>query len=178
MMNNSPTLVQGEQYVSVTAAVPLELSGRIIEWKKSHGISDPRPLSHITAHIASVVEKPVFQPVFAEPLVKMLPFDVSLGEPASFLPSTPVTFFPVNQGKENFLGLRQICSEYWGKSASPFTYVPHLTIAHHLPPALLEDSMRDLSQIPSDLLSFSVTELGIYFFNGQDWEAAFTVSSS
>lgn len=169
MTKNSPTLGQGEQYLSVTATVPLALSERIVDWHRRRGLECPRTRSHITLHIAAVDGYRPVGPDFEKAIRSHLPLAVSVGKAATFLPTTPVTYLPLVEGLEGFESLHDQCKRYLGPSASPFDFVPHLTVAHQLEVEDLQAAVADFSDLPEDLARFMIEEIRLSFFDGKRW---------
>ncbi|MDO4917168.1 MAG: 2'-5' RNA ligase family protein [Rothia sp. (in: high G+C Gram-positive bacteria)] len=169
MTKSSPTLVPGEQYISVLAPVPDALSGRIFAWQQQHHVAHARRHSHITVHIAAQPGQQQIQKV-AQKLGEQSSFIVGLGEPASFLPETSVSFLPVNQGAYALDMLREVSSACLGPSSSPFEYIPHLTLAYQLEESALRDSLEEFADLPQELLTFEVERVGIFRYTGSEWE--------
>lgn len=177
-MTNSPTLEQGEHYLSVVAAVPPALSERILGWQVEHAAPEPRYPSHITVHIAPVKGGLHLSDTFMREVRSFVPFPIELGDPETFAPQTPVSYLPVQHGDASIHSLRALCIDHLGQSASPFEFVPHLTIAHQCPTDLLQASLEDFADLPEELRSFEVQEIGIYYFDGHSWENVATISIS
>lgn len=169
MIKNSPTLEPGEQYISVLAPVPDALSGRIFAWQQQHHVAHARRRSHITVHIAAQPAPQQIEEV-TQKLSDQRSFTVELGEPASFLPETSVSFLPVEQGTRNLWALREVSSACLGPSASPFEYIPHLTLAYQLDESALRESLEEFADLPQELLTFAVERVGIFRYTGSEWE--------
>lgn len=169
MIKNSPTLVPGEQYISVLAPVPDALSERIFAWQQQHHVAFARRRSHITVHIAV---QPGLQQIqeAAQKLGEQSSFIVALGEPASFLPETSVSFLPVGQGASVLHALREVSATSLGPSASPFEYIPHLTLAYQIEESALRESLEEFADLPQELLTFEVEQVGIFRYTGSEWK--------
>ena len=169
----SPTLVGSARYLSVLAPVPDALGERIASWRARH-TPDQRHHAHITvhvcrepAHLAARLE------IMRQRLADHGPVAVKLGEPASFEPESPVTYLPVTHGAQRLTWLNQLSAQVLGPSASPFPFIPHLTLGMRLPAPALAESLRHFAQIPEELDHFEVDQLLVSEYeSGQWWDHA------
>lgn len=165
----SPTLVPGRSYVSVVAPVPVELCQKITAWNSQFGEETATIGNHITVLISEVqggfeaARKLGHKPLAIER------FTVELAAPLSFAPATPVTYFPLKQGATELAHAHQVLQAELGESASPFEYVPHLTLSHRLTEDQLVQAQEFYNSIPREMRSFTVDLMRVYSNIEGDW---------
>lgn len=170
MIGNSPTLVQGQRYVSVVADLPPALGGRIRSWQLNQGVSPTAAHGHVTVFVGAEPQcNAAAWPGLQQDAAALGPVQISLGAPSTFLPISPVSFLTIRQGASHLARLHQLCQSYLGPSATPFDYVPHVTLGHNLSSAALEQSLEDFKELPAELASFTVERLRVSCFDGQRW---------
>lgn len=172
MTRTSPTLQGQEGYLSLILPLPVALSRRILSWRQSQGASGQlAEASHITLLILEEQTTPADPlALLADRLAGRGPLKLSLGAPLSFEPATPVTYLPVDQGRAELEALHWACQELLGPSASPFPYVPHVTLAHDLGREALDQSLTFFADLPADEVSFSVSDLLAYRLRAGIWQ--------
>ena len=157
MTSTSPTLQGQEGYLSLILPLPAALSRRIRAWRQAQGaegqLAQADPLA-----------------LLADRLAVRGPLKISLGAPLSFEPTTPVTYLPVEEGRAELEALHGVCQELLGPSASPFPYVPHVTLAHDLGREALDESLTFFADLPADEVSFSVSDLLVYRLRAGTWQ--------
>lgn len=182
-MTSSPTLAPGSSYYSVVAEVPTALAERVLAWRSAHRLVDAGARScHITVLITQCDSlndsQPDFQPESQRDPVSGLSaalagfgvIRVRLGLPETFEPVSPVTYLPLLQGAEQLGQLHWVCQQVVGASASPFAYVPHLTLAHSNSQGLLAASQRDFADLEPALTDFELRELKISRYSDGSWQ--------
>ncbi|MDO4251995.1 MAG: 2'-5' RNA ligase family protein [Rothia sp. (in: high G+C Gram-positive bacteria)] len=169
MRHSSPTLAGIETYWSVVAPIPGQLSQLILGWQKQQGVHHSELHSHITVLICRAPDNYSVLDRLEDALASQAPVDILLGEPQTFLPASSVSFLSVQIGAEELTDLHTRCQQLLGASASPFAYVPHLTLGMHLPEPALADSLQRFAALPKELRQFSLDRLLVYRYRGQNW---------
>lgn len=172
MTSTSPTLQGQEGYLSLILPLPAALSRRIRAWRQAQGAEGQlAQASHITLLILEEQAAPADPlALLADRLAGRGPLKISLGAPLSFEPTTPVTYLPVEEGRAELEALHGVCQELLGPSASPFPYVPHVTLAHDLGREALDESLTFFADLPADEVSFSVSDLLVYRLRAGTWQ--------
>lgn len=162
----SPTLVPGQAYLSVLAPVPGGLKQRITQWAgaPAEGLALGH---HITVLITALVEPGLLDGA-GELVAGEGRLELTLGEPQTFEPATPITYLPLVRGGAELERLHRLLEDGLGASASPFPYVPHLTLSYT--PGALGSAQSFYRQLPSELLSFPVEELELYSNTDGSWQ--------
>ncbi|MDO5750244.1 MAG: 2'-5' RNA ligase family protein [Rothia sp. (in: high G+C Gram-positive bacteria)] len=169
---SSPTLLEGKSYLSLIAHVPAQLSARVLDFKRSVGLEDPMN-AHITVYVGELTDERaqmLSSAEFARSLQQLGTFQTALGAVASFRPVTEIDYLAVTEGFEHFESLRERCIAALGKSASPFPYVPHMTLGNGLSEAQREQLEREFSSLPAQEERFMVRTLHAYAFDGSLWQ--------
>lgn len=165
----SPTLIQGQRYLSIVAPVPAPLCHRIYRWQVEHQAPNPREKCHITVFIVKDEAQDETLGRLVAELKSVDPIEIELGEPSSFWPQTPVAYLRLHRGISALQRLHDVVEKILGPSASPFRYVPHLTLAHQMPQELLADAVESFADIPQALCNFTVGQVELHEFDGERW---------
>ena len=169
---SSPTLQEGKSYLSLITHVPAQLSARVLDFKHSMGLDDPLN-AHITVYVGELTDERaqmLSSAEFACSLQQLGTFETALGALASFRPVTEIDYLAVTEGVKHFERLRERCIAALGKSASPFPYVPHMTLGNGLSEAQRERLEREFSSLPAEEERFMVRTLHAYAFDGSLWQ--------
>lgn len=165
----SPTLRSGGSYVSFVAPVPSALSQKIAAWNTRFGQESLAVGRHITVLVSECQDAaPVVARLQSEGLgVGAIP--VTLGTPQSFAPVTEVAYLPLDQGVEEFQNFHRLLQEKAGASASPFPYIPHLTLSHGLGQNQFEEAESFYRGLDPSERSFTVEKLRMYSHREGQW---------
>lgn len=166
----SPTLKQGHSYVSVVAPVPSALCQKISAWNSRFGEEPATIGNHITLLITEVQDAATLVDRAQALDFAQGAIPVELGKPQTFLPATPVTYLPIVRGDEGLKRAHQLLQEKLGESASPFAYVPHLTLSHRLTEEYLEDARIFFESLTTADCSFALEEFKVYSNTAGVWE--------
>lgn len=172
----SPTLQPGHSYLSVVAPVPVELCKLINEWNSKYGDEPATIGNHITVLISEATDNFEAAKSLSSVDLDLSPIEVELGAPQTFLPATPVTYFPLVWGTAGLTEAHQALQKVAGESASPFVYVPHLTLSHRLEEEQLADAQDFFTTIPENLRKFTVEEFRVYSNVDGEWELLSTLA--
>ena len=168
--SSSPTLLPGRTYLSVVAPVPSELCQLINIWNARYGQEPATIGNHITVLISEVRDDFTAARALGAESLGLQPMEVELGPPQTFLPTTPVTYLPLIRGGEGLLEAHEVLQKIVGESASPFVYVPHLTLSHRFEESQLVEAREFYESIPQVLRRFRVEEFRVYSNIGGSWE--------
>jgi 2'-5' RNA ligase len=149
--------------IGVTIAVPEPWGSQLQAYRES--ISDPMA-SLIPPHITLLPPVDVSGPVLdgvethlAQAAAAVAPFSVRLRGTDTFRPTSQVVFVPLVDGAESCARLEQAVRTGLLGMDLAFPYHPHVTVAHELPEATLDQATRDLADFDAD---FTVTAFGLY----------------
>ncbi|MEJ7634168.1 2'-5' RNA ligase family protein [Aeromicrobium sp.] len=98
---------------------------------------------------------------------KLPPFPMRLRGTGTFRPVSPVVFIAVSQGISYTEMLAQCVRRALGASEPEFPFHPHVTIAHNLDDASLDQAYEELSSFECQ---FAVNEFALYHhLDGAGW---------
>lgn len=172
---SSPTLKEGQHYLSLIAHVPNPLAHRLTEWKRQQGIIDT-PTAHVTVYVREIDEWVRSRAgwrsdAFASALRDVGPVRVRMNETKSFHPITEVTYLSVDeQGSAGLHALHAVCVRSLGQWATPFPYVPHMTLARDLNEVQVANARATFEALPVAEREFTVDTLHAYSYDGTEWE--------
>jgi len=149
--------------LGVSVAVPEPYGSQLTAVRKRLGDPEVRSVpTHITLLPPTTVDS-VLVPEIHEHLAiaagKTDPFRIRLNGTGTFLPVSPVVFVAVAEGIApcEMLETRVRAGVLWRPVAFP--YHPHVTIAHDLPPLVLDAAIAELSDYAAD---FGVDRFVLY----------------
>jgi 2'-5' RNA ligase len=149
--------------IGVALAIPDPWGSEIEGWRESFG--DPQA-SSIPAHITllpptriSEADLPAIREHLTHAAAATMPFDVQLRGAGTFRPVSPVVFVSVSQGISGCEQLEaRIRSDVLERDLD-YPYHPHVTVAHDVPEAVLDQAFESLSGFTA---SFTATEFALY----------------
>jgi 2'-5' RNA ligase len=149
--------------IGVSIAVPEPWGSELQEYRIAMGDEAARHIpTHITLLPPHEVEHDELDAVLAhldEVASRMQPFRVLLRGTGTFEPVSPVVFVGVVQGISACELLAAEVMQGPLEIERAFPYHPHVTIAHHLPEASLEQAFVELQRFEA---AFDVTEMWVY----------------
>jgi 2'-5' RNA ligase len=158
--------------LGVALAIPDPFGAQLQEHRERLGDPDARSIpTHITLLPPTTVDA-VLLPEIGDHLVAVAertrPFPVRLRGTGSFRPVSPVVFVTVAEGIAacELLETRVRSAVLW--RPLPFSYHPHVTVAHHLPEASLDQALDGLADYAAD---FTVDRFSLYEHLGGVWTA-------
>lgn len=176
----SPTLHPGQRYLSMIAHVRGTLAQRLTEWKKDVGIHLPADLSnHVTVYVSELTEQNENDwrsDALARSLATIGAFQARAGGVCTFRPNSEVEYLGVSQGAETFTRLHHACVQELGQWATPFPYVPHITLGRSLMREQVQQAHRLFDDLTEEERSFTVDTLHVYAYDGADWEPLSTLA--
>ncbi|MFT4263902.1 MAG: 2'-5' RNA ligase family protein [Nocardioides sp.] len=92
----------------------------------------------------------------------LAPFEIALRGTDSFRPTSPVVFVALAEGAEDCATLEGLVRSGPLGIDSPWPYHPHVTVAHELPDAVLDDACERLADFAAD---FGVDEFTLYILD-------------
>ena len=149
--------------IGVSLAVPEPWGSELQQFRIDMGDEAARHIpTHITLlppHEVEDAELPGIEAHLASVAGRMSPFRVHLRGTGTFQPISPVVFVGVVQGISQceMLAAEVLRGPLAIERAFPFH--PHVTIAHHLPEALLEKAFVELERFEA---TFDVAEMWMY----------------
>lgn len=167
---SSPTLKPGRGYLSLIAQVPEPLASLVLEWKLKQGLQALSP--HITVYVREMdegVKSGWNSAGLADALRALSPVKVLIGGVKTFRPLTSVDYLAVERGTEDLQALHQVCVNELGQWATPFPYVPHITLAQNLERGQIEHAKTVFENLPVIERSFTVDALHAYSYDGEQW---------
>jgi 2'-5' RNA ligase len=155
--------VAGVPTIGVSLAVPEPWGSKLQEYRIAMGDEAARHIpSHITLlppHEVEEAELGVVQDHLAEVAAQMRPFRIHLRGTGTFQPISPVVFVGVVQGISQCEVLAADVLRGPLAIERAFPFHPHVTIAHHLPEASLEQAFVELEGFEA---AFDVNEMWMY----------------
>ncbi len=88
----------------------------------------------------------------------------------TFRPNSEIEYLDVILGADTFAELHGACVQELGQWASPFPYVPHITLGRSLTPDQVRQAHQIFDDLPEQERSFTVDTLHVYAYDGADWE--------
>jgi 2'-5' RNA ligase len=144
----------GARYIGVTIELPEPFRSELSAWRKQLG--DPSAAKippHITLLPPTKLE-PVLRAKFTDHLAMVAaahqPFRVRLSSSGTFRPVSPVVFVVLVEGGE---GCSAIQADVVAGPVVPqlaFAYHPHVTVAHDLPAAQLDEALMALTDYEAE----------------------------
>lgn len=149
--------------VGVSIAIPEPYGELLRDKRRSFGdeLADRIP-SHITLAPPLVVDEGGVATLthdLAELADVFEPFTVSLLGTGTFRPISPVVFIAVSEGIAQIETLAEGVRKAIGAPEPEFPFHPHVTIAHNVPDAALDEALRDLIDFRC---SFEVDAIHLY----------------
>ncbi len=170
----SPTLHPGQRYLSLIAHVNGPLGQRLVDWKKRTGMTLPTDLSnHVTVYVSELTEQNENDwrsDALAHSLAAIGTAQARAGGVCTFRPNSEVEYLDIILGADTFTELHGACVQELGQWASPFPYVPHITLGRSLTPDQVRQAHRIFDDLPEQERSFTVDTLHVYAYDGADWE--------
>lgn len=157
-------------WLGVTVAIPDPY--RSVLTAARAGAGDP--LAHtIPPHVTLVpptrIDASRFNEVqerLAQSVGNRAPFTISLRGTGTFRPVSPVVYVGLQEGWDECVALREQLAEGALAQELPYSYHPHVTIAHNLPAGQLDEAqvaMRDFSA------QFTVSTIELYEYHVDEW---------
>ena len=169
----SPTLKPGHRYLSIIAHVSGENVQRLDEWKRTVVGGAAAPIStHVTVYVAELDESlldAARSPQFSEDLGASR-FEARWGTVHSFRPVTEVEYLNLEVGRTEFERIHRDLVRMLGTGATPFPYVPHVTLGHGLSEEQVASAREMFDPLPAERRTFTVDRLHCYSYDGQNWE--------
>lgn len=169
----SPTLKSGHRYLSIIAHVSGENVQRLEEWKRTVVGGAAAPIStHVTVYVAELDESlldAARSPQFSEDLGASR-FEARWGTVHSFRPVTEVEYLNLEVGRTEFERIHRDLVRMLGTGATPFPYVPHVTLGHGLSEEQVASARETFDPLPAERRTFTVDRLHCYSYDGQNWE--------
>ena len=150
----SPTLKEGQRYLSLIAHVPDPLASRLLGWKREQDIAVGLS-AHVTVYVGQLSEK-------VEAGWRSVKFAQALGD-------TGTVRLQVG-GVSTFRPVTEVCVRELGECATPFPYVPHITLGQNLCPGQVAEAKTVFDALPAAERSFAVDALHAYAYDGAEWE--------
>ncbi|MCY0904881.1 2'-5' RNA ligase family protein [Arthrobacter sp. H14-L1] len=151
----------GYRWVGIIVALPEPLSAEITAYRRSFGDS---LAASIPAHITLVTTTPIGD--WAETVrhvrhvaARQLPFRVSVSGTGSFRPVSEVVYLQLQSGFDECVQLHEKLQSGPLARALAFDFHPHLTVAHDISTAGLDEAARTLADFEA---TFPVTGMGLY----------------
>jgi 2'-5' RNA ligase len=153
--------------LGVAVAVPEPFAAELGAWRERFG----DPLAHaVPAHVTLVPPTSVPEPDVAAVEAHLTrvaaaarPYRIHLRGTGTFRPVSPVVFVPLVEGISGCEAVERVVR--CGPLAVPvhFPYHPHVTVAHHVPDAVLDDAFELLSDYDArfPVASFTLYEHGV-----------------
>ena len=85
-------------------------------------------------------------------------------------PVTEVDYLSIDCGADALHQLHQVCVRELGECATPFPYVPHITLGQNLCPGQVAEAKTVFDALPAAERSFAVDALHAYAYDGAEWE--------
>jgi 2'-5' RNA ligase len=147
--------------VGVTLPVPGPLAAELERWRASFG--DPMAFL-VPPHITLITTTPASDWEWTLEHVravaaKQSPFTVTLSSTGSFRPLSPVVFLNVRQGFRECVDLHSRLQTGPLERTLEFPFHPHVTVAHDVSEASMDDAERQLFSFEA---SFPVRSMGLY----------------
>ena len=142
----SPTLKEGQRYLSLIAHVPDPLASRLLGWKREQDIAVGLS-AHVTVYVGQLSEQ----------------------VEAGGRPVTEVDYLSIDCGADALHQLHQVCVRELGECATPFPYVPHITLGQNLCPGQVAEAKTVFDALPAAERSFAVNALHAYAYDGAEW---------
>lgn len=168
----SPTLKEGQRYLSLIAHVPDPLASRLLGWKREQDIAVGLS-AHVTVYVGQLSEKVEagWRSVkFAQALGDTGTVGLQVGGVSTFRPVTEVDYLSIDCGADALHQLHQVCVRELGECATPFPYVPHITLGQNLCPGQVAEAKTVFDALPAAERSFAVDALHAYAYDGAEWE--------
>lgn len=154
------------QTIGLAVPIPEPYGSELQDWRRSFGdpLADAIP-PHITLLPPTQITDDECDAVYAhldEVARGYAPFRVHLRGTATFLPVSPVVFVALVQGISACERLSQKVRTGPLKVELSFPYHPHVTVAHHVPEAAMDNAFDTLAGYDAgfDVAAFSLYEHG------------------
>lgn len=173
-----PACGPGERLVGVAVTLPEPYRGELAEARARTGDPDA---AHVHPHVTLVGPLPVpdARTAALDDHLRAVaaahgPFEVHLRGAATFRPVTPVVFVPLVRGADECMALERALRTGPLAYEPRYPYHPHVTVAHGLDEATLDDAQAAMGGYEA---SFLVTHLHRYVHDGSAWrqERAFAL---
>lgn len=168
----SPTLKEGQHYLSLIAHVPDPLASRLLRWKREQGIAVGLS-AHVTVYVGQLSEQVKVgwrSAKLAQALRDTGTIRLQVGGVSTFRPVTEVDYLSINYGADGLHRLHQACVRELGEWATPFPYVPHITLGQNLRLGQVAEAKTVFDALPIAERSFVVDTLHAYTYDGVEWE--------
>jgi 2'-5' RNA ligase len=152
--------------IGVSIAIPEPWGGQLQDWRASFGDPLARAIpTHVTLLPPTEVRDDALDAVeehLREVAAAERPFPMILRGTGTFRPTSPVVFIQVALGIPDCERLEQEVRSGPLLRGLHFPYHPHVTVAHHLPDAVLDRAFEKLSgyEASFDVDGFSLYEHG------------------
>lgn len=151
----------GEVCIGVIIGFPEPVARELEQWRASFG----DPLAGVVpAHITLVTTTPASDweatlEHVREVARRQEPFSVTISGTGSFRPVSPVVFINVSEGFEHCVALHEKLQTGPLERDLPFPYHPHVTVAHDVGEASMDEAEELLGEYRR---SFVVSSMGLY----------------
>ncbi len=157
----APASEDGYRWVGIIVALPEPLAAEVTAYRHSFGDS---LAAVIPAHITLITTTPIGD--WAETVrhvrhvaARQRPFQVSVRGTGSFRPVSEVVYLQLRSGFDECVQLHQELRSGPLARDLVFDFHPHITVAHDISPAGLDEAARTLAEFEA---TFPVTGMGLY----------------
>ena len=129
--------------------------------------------AHVTVYVGQLseqVEAGWRSVKFAQALGDTGTVRLQVGGVSTFRPVTEVDYLSIDCGADALHQLHQVCVRELGECATPFPYVPHITLGQNLCPGQVAEAKTVFDALPAAERSFAVDALHAYAYDGAEWE--------